>query len=332
MSNTDGDNGIARRKVLAAAAGVGGLGIAGGIGTASLLGDSGMFEENLLQSGSLELDIAWNCIEDQVARLDSDGENLTATIESGDKAGSALLKIGLPGENNNPAHVWFQPTCPPKERGEVSGLLGSLYLEIYSAEKNAGSCAVNEGPELAEGYLGELAGQCGTKIDGCVEPGDTPEYLLVEWEYRADTADFETTNFEFRFFAAQCRNNDDPENPLRPRSCGKDISWVAFCSTESLTRSDVSFSVSGDTLYLDSSSVDLASVVLKYGTEIRVFDLAGRDDLPETYTTYAGGTTYEQDGNSYPGSGGRTNSEPCTEGNGLKYEINQETSTPRGCE
>jgi hypothetical protein len=312
MSDTD-DGGIGRRKVLAAAAGAGGLGLAGGVGSAALLRDGESFGA-LFGSGSLRLDVAWESVESAGASI-RDGE-LTALLEPKDRDGSALLRLSLPGSSNNPAHVWFQPSCP-----EEPELADSLELDIYESNEDG-----YRGSPVIGGSLRDLAEREGTKLrfDGeeCLDAGVT-RYLLVEWEYTRESADFDVEDFGLNLFATQCRNNDTPRNPYDPRSCaesaGKDISWVAFCaeSGETLTDADVSFSVNGDTLDLKDAPEGLATVVLKYGTEIRVFEQPGTSG---TFTTTTGGTTYEQNtGNSSGGNGGKNNSNG---GNGGKNNSN----------
>ncbi|WP_254832216.1 hypothetical protein [Haloglomus salinum] len=327
MTNDDGDRGIARRKVLAAAAGAGGLGVVGGVGSAALLRDEESFS-GLFESGSLELDVAWN---------NTDGENLTAKLETGNTSGQELLDISLPGSENNPAHVWFQPTCPPES---AAGLADALELSVRYADAQGtpGDHVLDaDGVAIDGRTLRDLAEQPGTKLqfgdDGCLD-ADTTRYLLVGWEYTEDSAEFDETDFDLEFFAEQCRNNDAPTNPYEPLSCpvssGKDISWVAFCAAdgETLTDGDLVFTVSGDTLDLTSAPSTLETVVLKYGPEIRVFTDPGTSG---TFTTATGGTTYDKSGNSFPGSG-RTNSEPCPGMCGLKYERTFQTPESKGCE
>ncbi len=332
MSNTDGDNGIARRKVLAAAAGVGGLGIAGGVGTASLLGDSEMFEENLLQSGSLDLEVDWK---EPVVQgsISESGDNLTAEVEPNDKDGSALLKVALPEieGNNNDGRVWLQPQCPDPGEAAID-----LFLSIYYADSGGntnGPVLDESGEEIIDESLLELAAEPGFQLlfsgEDCLE-ANKEGYLLVEWEYADDyDDDYDIADFDLELFARQCRNNETPQNPFPDGEVcieGKDISWVAFCpedpGTDDLVRTDVEpFEVTGPILVLTDppSPNEVGAVILKYGRQIRVFDYSQEREL---FTTVEGGKVYDQEGNSYPGSSGRTNDDPCpdsTDG-GLKYE------------
>lgn len=206
MSNDDGDRGIARRKVLAAAAGAGGLGLAGGLGSAALLRDEESLD-GLFESGSLALDVTWD---------NTDGESLTAALETGDTNGQGLLEVSLPGSANNPAHVWFQPTCPPES---AAGLADALELSIYHSNEDGEK--KSQSP-VANGTLRDLAEQPGTKLrfdgDECLD-ADTTRYLLVEWGYTEDSAEFDEAGVDLRFFAEQCRNNDGPANPYESLSC-----------------------------------------------------------------------------------------------------------------
>lgn len=210
MSNDDGDRGIARRKVLAAAAGAGGLGVAGGLGSAALLRDEESFEENLFESGSLDLVVD---SEDATA----EGNIVTLPIDLGpdQTSESALLDLSFPDvDGNNPGNIWFWLTCP-----EPSGtrLAEALRIEIWRSDENE-----NKNELLSEGSLLEVANglrdggyllDFGGTDTTCLPTG-TSEYLLVEWELDGSYSCDETLDFSFEFRARQCRNDDGTESPF----------------------------------------------------------------------------------------------------------------------
>jgi hypothetical protein len=123
------------------------------------------------------------------------------------------LELSLPGSNNNPAHVWFQPSCPPDD---AAGLADALTLDIHDPN------ADGDQSRLARGTLRTLAEQSGTKLRfggaDCL-PADGPRYLLVKWEYTGTAADFDTAAFDLKLFATQCRNETDPANPYPGGEC-----------------------------------------------------------------------------------------------------------------
>lgn len=230
MSDTEEDRGIARRKVLTAVAGAGGFGLASGVGTAALLSDRESFG-GLFGTGSLELAVSWADGEvDGGSVTPEGGRNVRAVIEEGDRSGSALLQVSLPGPENNPAHVWFRPTCPSDP-----ALADELELSIrYSDADGSEGDFVRDatGTEIEGVALGTLAERKGSKLQFGGTPclaADVVRYLLVEWEYTGDgTGSGDAPEFDLAFSAEQCRNNDSPRNPYGdPPSCGPESTPTA---------------------------------------------------------------------------------------------------------
>lgn len=325
MNHENKSDGISRRKLLAATGGVGGIGLGVGVGTGAVLSDQELFEGVLVQSGKLQLDAKWR----------DSGDTLTANVDPDDKTGSALLELSLPGSTNNPARVWLQPQCPVTDKVASAEVAADLSLGIYYAESGGGKkWPVRDASEdeIVDESLLELAAEPGFQLqfdrdDDCLGAEETG-YLLVEWEYTDEFADYKSPpTFDLNIFARQCRNNETPQNPYPVGEVcegGKAISWVAFCpeGDRDLEMDDVEpFEVTGAVLDLGDSppsSNDVAKVILKYGPQIRVFDYSEEEDF---FSTLEGGETYDQDGNGYEETD-ITNSDPCpgSDGGGLKYE------------
>ncbi|WP_276258505.1 hypothetical protein [Haloglomus litoreum] len=341
MSEHDGDRGIARRKVLAAAAGVGGLGVAGGVGSAAILRDEESFG-GLFGSGSLDLAVTWEGIEDGEA--ETDGGSLTAKLQPSDRDGSGLLKLALPGPANNPGHVWLRPTCPSE-----AGLADVLELTISYADAQgvAGEFVHDSDGEDIDGRtLRDLAEQPGTKLrfgdDGCLD-GDASRYLLVEWEYTTSGAGFETADFDFEFFAGQCRNDDSPANPYDPQGCATPtptpaetptnehaISNIGFCTDSagpinpavtSVNNADPNNPTSVD--WETDVEVDFVTLFFGYngGPRMTIYDYrddddrtsgtALRNDPDAAVQLYDPGGTTGGGGNGNGGGAGGAPSRPC---------------------
>lgn len=333
MNHENKSDGISRRKLLAATGGVGGIGLGVGVGTGAVLSDQELFEGVLVQSGKLQLDAEWHNPDNGSIS----GDKLTANVDPDDDDGSALLELSLPGSTNNPARVWLQPQCPETDKVASAEVAADLSLSIYYDESDDNKkrpVRDASGEEIVDESLLELAAEPGFQLrfdgDDCLGAEETG-YLLFEWEYTDEFADYKSPpTFDLNIFARQCRNNETPQNPFpMGEVCegGKAISWVAFCpegDSDDLSRSHVEpFEVTGAVLELsDPPTADkIDAVILKYGPQIRVFDYSSEQDF---FSTVEGGTVYEQDGNSYPESDGRTNSDPCpdsTDG-GLKYQCN----------
>jgi hypothetical protein len=80
---------------------------------------------------------------------------------------------------------------------------------------------------------------------------------------------------------------------------------------------------------LTDAPESLGAVVLKYGTEIRVF---GDPGAAGVFTTAEGGTVYQQQGSGF-GNTDRSNPDPCPGVCGLKYEVDDDVGSPeaKGC-
>jgi predicted ribosomally synthesized peptide with SipW-like signal peptide len=215
MNDTDDDGGLGRREVLAAVAGAGGLGLAGGVGTAALLGDSESFD-GMFQSGSLNLEVVDK--DETESQVDGDTLELNLDLESS-REGSEVLKLWAPpGDGNNPAYVWFQPTCPDP----VTRLAEQLEVAFYYADSDGDRLEDDNGDEPIEsGSLTDVANALrkeGALLDlgeddSCLAPG-SPAYLRVEWDLADSYSAGEKLDFSIVFRARQCRNNSGAESPF----------------------------------------------------------------------------------------------------------------------
>lgn len=333
---------ISRRQVLATVGTAGGAGALTGTGTAALLSDELSFE-NSVTAGAIDLRVDWD--------VDGDGSGTsegTATIDvdltEENRTGRATLDAVLPDDgSNNPAYGWMRLACP-----EITELVTELDVDLYY---ECGDRTESLVPDTAE-TLCEVANalrngipldpRCITDVQlgdqQCLQPGD-PVRIVLEWELGENYEGDDQTSLEFSFFGRQCRHRDGtddpyPEVPECDCPTGPAISWVAFCAEDgtSFTADQFEFDVAVDTLYLKSAPDNLDTVVLKYASYIRVFE---NPSVPGTYETDRDSSldnVYEQQGNGYKGTN-RTNSDPCPDGCGIKFEGDDdfETAESKGC-
>lgn len=331
---------LKRRDVLGAMSVAGSAGAIFGSGTAAAFADRESFVNNLLSAGQLDLEVDWSV--DGGPSGSSEGDTAIAlSLDEGDDSGVARFDVSLPENGpNNPAYAWLRLSCPfPSE------LLDDLAVELrYDCQ----------GPDatIASGSLGEVAdtlrngvlldGDCDATADpgsqACLQPGE-PLGLALEWALDSGFQGTAESDLTLSLAGRQCRNQDGSTNPFagsHPDPCpeledGPAISWVAFCaaSGETIDTAELDFSVDGDTLTLTSAPATLESVVLKYATEIRVFDSPGTSG---TFSTTSGGETYAQQGSGFDGTD-RTNSTPCPGTCGVKYESDTGFEPPesKGC-
>ena len=236
MSNDDGDGGITRRKVLAAAAGAGGLGVAGGVGSAALLRDEESFG-GLFEGGSLNLKIDGTSINEETLELDL-----------GTEPGHEVLELSVPDDDgNNPGYVWFRPSCP----SPATPLAEKLHVEFsYADSENAGHearQAIAAGPlpevanKLSDGYLLTPGGD-----DACLAPDDSA-YLHIKWNLNESYSGGEEPQFVVVFRAKQCRYGDRTESPFNSRSrCNRATLTPTETPTNKYAISNIGFCTDSD--------------------------------------------------------------------------------------
>lgn len=331
---------LSRRQILATVGAAGGTGAIAGTGSAALLSDGVAFAESSLASGTVDLRVDWEVTGGDSGTTNGDG---SIQIDLGDevRSGSVSFEVGLPPDgSNNPAYGWLRLACP-----EMTRLVDALEVDLRydcgeakSVVSDGADTLCEVANELREGTL--LHPGCRTVepgAQGCIAPGE-PIPLVFEWELDEGFEGQAGTSIEFEFTGWQCRYQDGTTNPYenaRPEACdcprGKDISWVGFCAEdgETLTDTDLDFDVTADTLELYSAPDRLNTIVLQYATYVRVFDDPGTSGEFETDDT--DGTVYEQSGNGFDGTD-RTNSVPCPDCCGLKYEgPDFDSPESRGC-
>lgn len=307
---------LSRRKLLWAVATAGAAASAGS-GTAAMMHDSEVVD-SAMTAGILDLDTEPSWGNDSSFGTASEGDSGTETV---------TLSV-----SDNPSYLWFRTKCaqcdPVEEAlfvhfgvdtdgdGTVDQWLSSDYLSLREAREQFG-----EGTNLGE-----------------LDPTDTWE-LVVEWELRDGLRDDTNVDFDFDFYATQSRHvmNTDSIAPdwQCPGDCGGTggkpdktfgISWVAFCSSEEFSNRDIDFERSDDerTLVVRSLPTSIDTIVIKYGTNLDVFDVSSRSG--QFSLTVGDGTTYDQEGNSYSGTD-RTNTLPCPDSYGCKYDFPDENGS-----
>lgn len=313
---TDGRD-LSRRKLLWAVA-TAGAAASTGSGTAAFMHDSEVVDSSVAAGVlDLETDPSWG--NDSTTDPFGDG-----TASEGD-SGSETVTLSV---SNNPSYLWFRTRCaqcdPVEEAlfvrfgvdtdsdGTVEQWLSDDYLSLREARERFG-----EGVELGE-----------------IGATDTWEFV-VEWELREGLPEDTDVGFDFGFHAAQSRHVMNTDSVAPSWECPDDcdgtgdtggepddglaaISWVAFCSPTKVVAGDIVFTLSDDgrTLVFDSLPDDIETILLKYGTSLDVFE------APQSSVTVGDGTTYAQEGNSYPETDPtRSNSTPCPDSYGCKYEF-----------
>jgi hypothetical protein len=312
---------LSRRKLLWAAGTVGAAASLGSA-TAALVHDSETISKSVT-AGVLDLETEPSWGNDSTTDPFGGG-----TASEGD-SGRETISLSV---SDNPSYLWFRTRCvqcdPVEEAlyvrfgvdtdddGVVDRWLTDDYLSLRDAREQYGEGAM----------IGEI---------------DATETwtFVVDWEVRESVRDDSDVEFDFEFYAAQSRhvmNTDSVAPDWRcPRGCGEPgggpdpsasaISWVAFCSSEEFSTGSVEFARSDDgrTLTLEAVPSGVDTILLKYGTSLDVFEYDGQTSL-----TVGDGTTYAQEGNSFPGTDPtRSNSNPCPESYGCKYEFPDDDGT-----
>ena len=318
-----GDREVSRRQVLAGIATVGGSGVTLGVGSGALLSDGEITPSNTLAAGSLDLQV-----DTESGRRTGGSAAIDIEFSADDRTGSERLTVSLPG-TSSPADVWVRATCLGDK--ELANAL-AVTLSSVNCDDGDQEAVVASGKTFEE-FADNLAG--GIAIDGDSEsdgtsclPADDTLCLELSWTLEETFSGEIASGFTLEFVGRQCRNNDGHSSPFvsTAGSCGgsertgKDISWVSFCAKdgETLGAGELDFEVEGDTLHLSDVPPSLETILLKYGTELRVFE----EPNGSVFRTTTGGRTYAQEGPEFQGtSPPRSNSTPCPGTCGVKYEI-----------
>ncbi|WP_135661987.1 hypothetical protein [Halorhabdus rudnickae] len=328
------DRQVSRRQILAGIGTVGASGVTLGLGSSALLNDDQLTPSNTLAAGVLDLQI-----ETESGTHSRGSAMIDIDLSADDRNGSERLSLSLPA-TSNPAYVWGTTSC--LDDALASALAVTLsYVDCDSGEPQTVVASGDTFDEFAAALAGGLAidGDPRTTGRSCL---GTDDRLCLELSWTlAETFSGEiASGFALEFVGQQCRSNDGRSSPFVSTggSCGesegpgRDISWVSFCAAEGETlRSDgLDFEVDGDTLHLIDAPSSLETVLLKYGTELRVFE----DPTGSIFRTTTGGRTYAHDGSTFPGTTPpRSTSTPCPGTCGLKYEIEDGEATldDKGC-
>ncbi|WP_436909656.1 hypothetical protein [Halosimplex marinum] len=314
---SDDDGSLSRRAVLAGLTSAGAVAAAGaGVGTRAVFRDDERVEGSA-DSGVVDLRASWTSggVDASFGAVDAVGDG-----------GSDAVALSL-APASNPAYVWVRTRC--RRCTEIERKLRvALSLVADGTETR-----------LFRGRLGDARASLGdgVRLDESIAPGDDWR-LTVEWELREPLTTDATVSVDLEFYAAQTRNVADPETfgPgwACPAGCGDrqsgtaDISWVGFCaaSGERLRPADLRFEVDGSVLELTDAPDALGTVLLKYGTNLAVFERAS----PGRFVAGTG-ETYDQRGSGFPGSG-RSNPTPCPGDCGLKYDVDGGEFESDGCD
>ena len=311
---------LSRRKLLLAVA-TAGAAASTGSGTAALMHDSEAVSSSVA-AGLLDLDTDPSWGNDA-----GTGPFGGGTASQGD-SGRETVTLSV---SDNPSYLWFRTRCATCTRAEE-------VLFVRFGTDTDGDGTVDQW--LTDDYLSlrdarERFGE-GVNI-GELDATETWEFV-VEWELREAIQEDSDVGFDFGFYAAQSRHvmNTDSVAPNWecPDECddtgdpGGDpsdslsaISWVAFCSSTPVNEDDIQFTLNdnGRMLVFDTLPVEIDAILLKYGTRLDVFD------TPQSSVTVGEGTTYTQQGNSFPEtSPTRSNATPCPGSYGCKYEFSDD--------
>lgn len=220
------DSMLTRRRLLAGIASVGVLGSLTSAGTQMALSDRGVFEESSLESGAIELGIAWEetyngetlegsdpCGDDTfrnaenevpVVELDAiepgDVGSLTVCLWSSAVTSVwARLLVGTTPENG--------VTTTEEEAGDDSESVGELQEELVVTATNT-TCERAQ-KTLVEGTLATV--NDGPLGEGIELSGDETHCLVLDWELPEDvpaTILTDAVTFTLDFIAVQSRHTD----------------------------------------------------------------------------------------------------------------------------
>ncbi|MFB6169867.1 MAG: hypothetical protein ABEJ06_01860 [Haloarculaceae archaeon] len=201
---------LSRRRVLT---GLTGLGAVASVGGTSGLTRSGYVDtetfDTRLRGGVLDLVVDWERAGETGT---ADGPTVAlplAALGPDRRSGDATLTVGLPGDENNPARVWFRADCATPLR--------SILAEHIQVTVEVRACPGETVLDSYEGSLREVAdalrGGVPLGDTGCLDPDDT-RCVDVSWRLDDDYAGSETIAWPFTFVAEQCRYDATPTNPF----------------------------------------------------------------------------------------------------------------------
>lgn len=290
-----GERELTRRKLLAGAAGAGGLGALVGPGTASLFSDTERAQGSSLQSGQLDLLVSWETGDGSTGTSENGRLPDTLELTSEDSSGTIDLTLSLPPDDgaNNAALVWVGTDCPAD-----TDLHRDIEVELRL--RYCDDCLLYEGSlwGLVQGVFVDPTGLHPNLDDGCLVPG---RQLPLELEISVD--DFEGTGdveIPLRFIGTQCRNARHQTNPFVPldEECTpppdgstRGIGAVAFCSQAGEdvlpTISTRRTNDSGEPTSVEwNTELPVDYVVITAGTQFTVYDY--RDDAAKSGTATVG--------------------------------------------
>jgi len=312
---------LSRRKLLLAVATTGAAASTGS-GAAAMFHDSET-TTSAMTAGTLDLELGpWTS--------DSAGPSPfeDGTVSNGD-SGRERRELSI---SDNPGYLWFRTACACDPATPVEE---ALFLRFGVDEDGDGTVD----RWLTDDHLSlrEAREQFGEGVSIGELPATATWQFVVDWKVEENIADETTVEFDFVFYATQSRHVMNVDSVAPDWECDCDgtgggeggeeslpgISWVAFCASKPFSEGDVEFSRSEDerTLTLTSVPDAVGTIALKYGPYLDVFT-----DLTESTFTVGTGGMYEAQGTQYPGTDPtRSNSVPCPESYGCKYEFDEET-------
>jgi predicted ribosomally synthesized peptide with SipW-like signal peptide len=199
--------GLSRRRLLASLGGVGAVGVVGGAGTFAYFSDRETLASNVVDAGSLELQLIDDDPIDGPMTFDVSGIDRGA---SGENAVDFRVRT-------NPARVWLATDCPdPADR-----LAEALEVRLTFAE-----APVSGGWQSFAAFRRSYFD--GLRLDkGCLSPG-VDARLTLHWRLPPDvdvSLDGSRTTFAFELHAEQCRHVSETDangsNPFAGRACNE---------------------------------------------------------------------------------------------------------------
>lgn len=326
--------GLSRRRLLYGVAATGAA-ASSGSGVAALLADDERTGARFT-GGTLDLSV-----DVQSPESWDNGPYDAAIAPNGSQEAEFDLSV-----DDNPAYVWLVAPCPTCEKYEnrvnvtleLTDRSDGFEYELFDDSLRSFRQAYSSGRPLSESAL---------------RPGETWTVSFT-WDLTGSVPD--DVDFDFEFRAVQERHIDDPESHALDvdhapcdgcdegdgggeSECGKDVSFVAFCSEgdgmAKIEPGDVEFERKrcGDTdrhatLNVEALPAHATHVLLKSATGLDVFEYDG-EGTPFTVTSGGANAaleldgSYEQDGNVFVGSGDppRKTGDPCPGGYWYKYDF-----------
>lgn len=275
-----GERELSRRKLLAAAAGAGGLGAVVGPGTASFFSDTERAQDSTLRSGQLDLLVTWETDDGQTGTSENGKVPDTLELTPSDASRTVDLTVSLPPRDgaNNAALVWLGTPCPDETAFTRN-------VEVTLRVKYCDDCQIYSGSlwGLVQGVSLDPGNLHPDIEDGCLPPG---RQIPLELEVGVDDySGVAGVDLPFRFVGTQCRNTRTETNPFVPleEECAPaaapsdGIDFVSFCSragedvgpTITTRRSNDEGEPVSIVWYTD---LPVDYVILKAGTRYTVYD------------------------------------------------------------